>query len=173
MAMKRPMAEGVVANDVVARAAVAIREEPQPGWVDITSTVLTKVRAATRHSWPVRAAFGDAARGDSAVGCGSGGRDSLHIADQVVVNAIRIALDPVPYCTPIAISLALDADICHGASVEVVSAYARDLIAVGDDVRAATGAALLRVLGPYDAGRRAIDVHVSDITANEIGQQGC
>lgn len=165
-------------DEVVARAAVAIREQPQPGWVDISHVVLSTLRAATRHSWPVHATLGNLASEDTdnlSPVCAREltrlrSRDSLHIADQVVVDAVRTALDPVTGCIPSTIDLDLDGDICRGVRIEVIGAYARDLVAVAAEVRVAARRALLRVLGPeWDASRLVIDVLVSDIAADLPG----
>lgn len=146
-------------DELLARAARALREQPQPGWVDITDRVVAAVRATPRHGWPIRVAVRDV---DD-----RGGADTVHVSDRVVVAVVRSRLAGLPASAPARIEMRLDGDRCTGARVELVAAYGNQLQRLADDARRVVLACLAELLGPHEGGDLQVDVHVQDVTPGD------
>lgn len=140
---------------ILDRAARELREQPEePRWLDISSTIISRVRSTTRRTWPVEAVYPVVREGRSG--------DSLRVSDQVVRRAILGALTGIHGCQPIDISLYLDDHVCTGASIAVVGVYGSDLQAVGNDLAGIAIGVVSDVLG-VALTRDDIDVSVDDI----------
>ena len=130
-------------DGILERAARELREAPQePRWVDISNTIISRVRATTRRTWPVDAAYPTAPPDRAS--------DSLRVSDHVVRTAILRALSGV------------HEHVCTGLSVAVVGAYGEDLQAVGNELAAIAISVVHELLG-VDLVRADIDVRVDDI----------
>jgi hypothetical protein len=147
-------------DPVLDRAVRSLQDRPtDPRWIDISTSIISKVRTTTRRTWPVDAEFltptTDPERN----------ADTLRISDHVVRTAIRRALVGVHGAEPTAIDLYLDDHRCTGARIDVIGAYGDDLQAVGDELAALALAVLNDLLGPTPRIRTRddIDVHVNDI----------
>lgn len=142
-------------DPILQRAARELRQAPEePRWVDISSTILSRVRATTRRTWPVDATFPTSPPERAS--------DSLRISDHVVRTAILRALSGVSGSQPVDISLYLDDHACTGLFIAVVGAYGSDLQAVGDEL-ASTAADVVREILGVSIERTDIDVRVDDI----------
>lgn len=150
-------------DPVLARAAHSLKDQPVDArWIDISDSIISKVRATTRRTWPVDAEFPTAAIHPERKA------DTLRISDHIVRSAVRRALAGVHGAEPTAIQLYLDGHTCTGAYIDIVGVYGDDLQAAGDDLAAIAVATLNDLLGPaHPLTRTNIDVHVNDITATE------
>ncbi|MFY2790155.1 hypothetical protein [Rhodococcus sp. MALMAid1271] len=149
------MANPVEPNSVLARAATELRGAPQEtNWVDISSSILSKVRNTTRRTWPLDSAFPS--------GSGSGRADTLRISDHIVKTTVRRALAGVRGAQPTEIDLDLDDHACIGMSIAVIGVYGDDLQAAGDEL-ATIAIGVLSDLLAVTLDREAVDVRVDDI----------
>ena len=146
-------------DPVLARAARSLKEQPVDArWIDISDSIISRVRATTRRTWPVEAEFPTAATSSDRQA------DTLRISDHVVRTAVRRALAGVHGAEPTAIDLYLDGHTCTGAHIDVVGVYGDDLQAAGAHLAAIALATLNDLLGLVPALTRAdIDVRVNDI----------
>ncbi|CCQ14010.1 putative uncharacterized protein [Rhodococcus sp. AW25M09] len=149
------MANPVEPDSVLARAAAELRDAPQePNWVDISSSILTKVRNTTRRTWPIDSAFPG--------GSGAGPADTLRISDHIVKTTLRRALAGVRGAQPTEIDLDLDGHACIGLSLAVIGVYGDDLQAAGDEL-AMIAIDVVSDLLAISLDRDAVDVRVDDI----------
>ena len=146
-------------DPVLDRAARSLQTNAtEARWIDISDSIVSRVRATTRRTFPVTAEFPTPAT--------ISGRfaDVLRISDLVVRNSIRRALVGVFGAEPTAVDLYLDGHTCVGAHIDVVGVYGHDLRAVGDELAAITLSVLDDVLGsPLTLTRDDVDVRVHDI----------
>jgi hypothetical protein len=141
---------------LLARAArELLAHDPEPRWLDISNSVLAKVRSTTRRTWPVDAAF----PGEAVVD----GSDTLRISDHVVRTTLRRALLGVHGAEPIAVELQLDGHTCIGAAITVAGAYGTDLHAVGRELADLAHSTLTELLG-LPIADTDITVRFEDIT---------
>ena len=147
-------------DPVLARAAHSLRDQPVDGrWIDISDSIISKVRATTRRTWPVSSEYPTAATDSDRKA------DTLRISDHVVRTTVRRALAGVHGAEPTAIELYLDGHTCTGALIDIVGVYGDDLQAAGDHLASIALATLNDLLGQVRPLTRAdIDVHVNDIT---------
>ena len=142
-------------DPILQRAAQELRQAPEePRWVDISSTIVSRVRATTRRTWPVDAVFPTSPAERVS--------DSLRISDHVVRTAILRGLSGVRGSQPVDISLYLDDHACTGLFIAVVGVYGSDLQAVGDELASIAAAVVRETLG-VSIERTDIDVRVDDI----------
>lgn len=146
-------------DPVLARAARSLKDKPVDArWIDISDSIISRVRTTTRRTWPVSAEFPGTTEQSERTA------DTLRISDHVVRSAVRRALAGVHGAEPTAIDLYLDEHTCTGAYVDIVGVYGDDLQAVGDELAGIVLATLSDLLGPVRELTRAdIDVHVHDI----------
>jgi hypothetical protein len=147
-------------DDVVARAARELREDPETGWDDLAGSLLAAVRSTTRRTVGVRARpAGD----DEAAG------HRLTVTDAVVVRLAARGLEAVPGVAPARVRLRLDERVCRGAQVHLVARYGTDLDAAAEQVRDVVGAVLDDLLGPVPPGEpaRVVDVVVDDVVPDD------
>ncbi|NIL74831.1 MULTISPECIES: hypothetical protein [Nocardiaceae] len=141
---------------LLARAAQELSaHDREPRWVDISSSVLAKVRATTRRTWPVDATY----PAESV----EQGHDTLRISDHIVRLTVRRALLGVHGADPIAVDLELDGHTCIGAAITVTGAYGTDLHAVGLDLGNLARTTLTDLLG-HHIDDTAVTVHFEDVT---------
>jgi hypothetical protein len=146
-------------DPVLDRAARGLRDQAVDArWIDISDSIIAKVRATTRRTWPVDAEYPTAAKQPERKA------DTLRVSDHVVRTAVRRALAGVHGAEPTAIELYLDDHMCTGIYVDIVGIYGDDLQGVGDDLAAIALATLNELLGPVRPLTRVdVDVHVHDI----------
>ena len=149
------MANPVEPDVVLARAATELRDAPQePNWVDISSSIIAKVRNTTRRTWPIDSAFPP--------GSGAGTGDSLRISDHIVKTTLRRALAGVHGAQPTEIDLHLDDHACIGLFIAVIGVYGDDLQAAGDELATIAIDVVTDLLGT-GLDRGVVDVRVDDI----------
>ncbi|MEH6794392.1 MAG: hypothetical protein V7694_09675 [Rhodococcus sp. (in: high G+C Gram-positive bacteria)] len=149
------MANPVEPDMVLARAATELRDAPQePNWVDISSSIIAKVRNTTRRTWPIDSAFPP--------GSGAGAGDSLRISDHIVKTTLRRALAGVHGAQPTEIDLHLDDHACIGLFIAVIGVYGDDLQAAGDRLASIAIETVWELLG-ITLGREEVEIRVDDI----------
>ncbi|MDJ0393672.1 hypothetical protein QMK17_10055 [Rhodococcus sp. G-MC3] len=142
-------------DSILARAARELKDAPaEPRWLDISSSIISKVRSTTRRTWPVDGAFPTSPSARDA--------DTLRISDLVVRTAILRSLQGVRGSQPTDISLYLDDHVCTGLSISVVGVYGSDLQAVGNELAGIAIGIVADVLG-IALTRDEVDVRVDDI----------
>ncbi|MDV8021053.1 hypothetical protein [Rhodococcus sp. IEGM 1330] len=149
------MANPVEPDSVLARAATELRDAPQePNWVDISSSIIAKVRNTTRRTWPIDSAF--------PTGSDAGPQDSLKISDHIVKTTLRRALAGVHGAQPTEIDLHLDDNACVGLFIAVIGVYGDDLQAAGDELASIAIDVVEDLLGAT-LDRDVVEVRVDDI----------
>ena len=154
------MANPVEPDAVLARAATELRDAPQePNWVDISSSIIAKVRNTTRRTWPIDSAFpaGSPFSTDTARS-----QDSLKISDRIVKTTLRRALAGVHGAQPTEIDLELDDHTCIGLAIAVIGVYGDDLQAAGDELATIAIDTVSDLLG-VTLGREVVEIRVDDI----------
>jgi len=153
------------AADALARAALRLRDAPEPGWTQISDSVIAKVRATSRRTTPVAASTIDLPRTGEAPREG----ESTHVSDQVIATHLNRAITAAHPCALADVVLSLDGDQLLGASVHVVGAYGADLHVLGEQVRVTAIGVLTDLLGPHHPPLTIEQVHVrvSDITRGD------
>lgn len=145
---------GALGAERLAAATAAMRQHTDHGWQQVRGDVVAAAMRAFRPSSPVRAVHG---------------AGSFTVASEVVVAAVRRALEPLADASADAVTLSTgDDDRLERIAVSVVAAYGSPLLAVADEVRARTAAALGAVLGPEALGPAAeavveVDVHIGGV----------
>jgi hypothetical protein len=148
---------------VLARAARTLKEQPvDTRWIDISNSIISKVRSTSRRTWPV-----DAEYPTPPIQPGRNA-DTLRISDHVIRTTIRRALAGVHGAEPTAIDLYLDEHTCTGLYIDIIGVYGDDLQAVGDELAGIALATVNDLLGPgHRLVRADIDVHVHDINETD------
>lgn len=149
-------------TDPLRRAVAAAREETPDGWLEISRSVMSRVRALVSPSDPVLT-FG--ADGDP-VRDAEGSR--TYVAARVVQAALRRRLQGVPTHAPDKIVLRVEDDRLVGVELGLVCAYGVDLLAVAERLREDVLAELLGLVGP-DPGltMASIDISIDDVVAGD------
>ncbi|MGQ7294921.1 hypothetical protein [Quadrisphaera sp. KR29] len=136
----------------LAAATAAMRQHTDRGWEQVRGDVLRSALRAFRPSEPVH---------------GRHGAGDFTVASEVLVTAVRRALDPLPGASAEAVRLATDDEHrLERVAVSVVAAYGTPLLAVADEVRRLTAEAVEAVLGPQALGAEAVvevDVHIGGV----------
>lgn len=141
------------AEEHLSRAAHELHDEPQPGWIAISGSVLARVRGATRLHSPVRMDLTDL---DPSAG-------AAHVSDQMVISELRQVLTRIPGCTPVRIALGLAGDVCREVSVSIAGDYGMDLRALAMAARDGVAAELVTLLGGAAPAPAAVAVEVVDV----------
>lgn len=141
---------------VLADATVALRRYTPTGWLDVRADLLSLARRAHRPSAPVR------------------GRHELGdflLATDVLVAALRAAVDPVPDVTVAAVHCVTgDEERLTGVTVEVAALFGTHLPTAATVVRVAVDDALGDLLGVLRPPVEAVDVHVhvADVVTDPV-----
>ena len=146
-------------DPLLARAARSLKDQPVDArWIDISESIISKVRATTRRTWPIDSQFHTTTTQPERTA------DTLQVSDHVLRTVIRRALTGVQGAEVTAIDLYLDKHTCTGVRVDVIGAYGEDLQAVGDMLAAIVVTTLDDLLGPAaDLTRAGVDIHVHDL----------
>lgn len=150
---------------VVERAARELRSQPtDPQWIDISSSIISSIRVATRRTWPLDAAYpaGSAARPG----------DTLQISDQVVKTAAHRALAGTNGAYTTKVDLDVDEHHCNGAHLTVTGIYGDVLPVTGEELARLTASTLTDLLGlPVEPA--AVTVEFDDLDdLDDRGQPG-
>ncbi|MEP6854806.1 MAG: hypothetical protein ABJA33_05015 [Pedococcus sp.] len=139
------------ADDLVARAADALRAHADERWVEISDRVLGRALNVTRRSMPVRAAS-------------SGG--PVNVSEQVLVAGIRSALDGLSGAAPVDIRISTDEQHRYtGVFIALAVDYKSAILPVADHARHCVRDVLLTLLGPVSppVTVTTMQVHVDDV----------
>lgn len=135
-------------SDVLAAAAAELRTHVDPGWVQVRSSALDRLRDAVRQAPPVRAEHPDG---------------EFFVSGQVLRVGVLRAVAGVLGARPVHMAFAVaDDGGLDVVMVQVAAAYGIPLQPLAHTVRAAVRAALVASLG--SPGRRGdIDVGIIDV----------
>lgn len=154
------MAKQLEPDSVAARAARELRDAPaEPNWVDISSSIISKVRNTTRRTWPIDAEY--------PAGSGASEQDGLRVSDHLVRTAVRRALAGVHGAQPTQIDLHIDDHRCIGLSLTVTGVYGQDLLAVGEELKIIAVGVVEHLLG-VRLDPATIDVLFDDLEEHPV-----
>lgn len=149
------------ADSVLARAAGELRDEPgEPRWVEISTSIISKVRGTARRTWPIDAVYPLDTQSQDRPALDTA--DTLRVSDQVVRTTMRRALAGISGTQPTDISLHVDEHRCTGVSIAVTGLYGQDLQAVGEVLAYRAIEVIDDVLG-VGLARADVDIRVDDI----------
>lgn len=149
-------------SDPLDRALQAAREETPEGWVEISQSVMSRVRALISPSKPVLTFTegGDETR-DS-----DGSR--TYVSSRVVVAVLRRLLQGSTTHAPDRIDLDVDDARLVGVRVAVVGTYGIDLRALAATMHAEILEQLHELLGPDPAwGPSLLEIEITDVVAGD------
>lgn len=149
---------GLEATERLEQAARELREEPQPGWVQLSRQVLARVRSVTRSSSPVLMDLSGLDPGEATAPA------HAHVSDQVLIAALRRALLTVDGCAPVEVTLGLDGPRCVSVHAAIAGHYGADLRALGRAAAAAVSGRLRSVLGPAAPAAADVTIEIVDVT---------
>jgi hypothetical protein len=142
------------------RAARELRATPTaPRWIDISTSIISSIRVATRNTWPIDANYpnGSAARA----------QDTLRISDQILKTALHRTLAGRHGTYPTKVDLEIDDHRCIGAHLIITGRYGDVLPTTGDDIARLAADTLTGMLG-LQIPPASITVHFDDITAADL-----
>ena len=150
-------------DDLLGRAAHALREAPNPGWASIRDSVVDAVRAASRPAWPVLA---QPATTTTAPDTGrAADLDCTFVSTRVLTNQLSRLLSEQHQCAVAEVHLDLHGEHLHAAGLDIVAPYGTDLHTLGAQVGNTATDILTDHLGPWDTSTTgAVSVRVTDIT---------
>jgi uncharacterized alkaline shock family protein YloU len=143
--------------DPLDRAIGAARAETPEGWVELSQSVLERVRDLTLPGDPVvvRDAAGRLVHDEE------GSR--TFVSTRVLVRALRVLLRSEPTHVADGIRLDVEDGVLTGVDLSLVAAYGVDLRALADDVRGHVVAELVALLGPGALTPAEVDVSFTDV----------
>ena len=147
--------------DPLDRARRAAREEEPDGWIDLSQSIMSRVRSVVTPTVPVLAfsTTGETTHDDAG--------SQTRVSSRILNNALRRLLQQ-PTVAPVAIDLTIVAERLEAVSLSLVCSYGVDLIALADAVREAAYAEIVSVLGPDpDFSPGHIDVRISDVVIGD------
>jgi hypothetical protein len=146
--------------DALARAVEQARREafdatPQ-GWVELSDTIMSRVRGLVRPAEPVLVLGPDGPEQDD-----QGSR--TYVSSRVVVDALRRVLQAHPTHAPERIDLRLEDTRLRGVHLALVATYGVELRPLADEVRAEVLVTLRGLVGPDpELDAAAIEVEFVD-----------
>jgi hypothetical protein len=152
--------------DPLERATTALRDEPETGWIEVSQSVMSRVRTLVTPASAVDTfdETGSSQRGE---------RDSVvRVSGRVLTPMLRAAVD-----TPGRAADSIDIEVvdgrCSAIHLALVCRYGLDLNAEGRDARAAAAEVVRELLGPDPAfdPERDITVEVVDVVDGDPHSQ--
>lgn len=143
-------------HDPLERATRALRDAREPGWIELSAAVMSRVKAVVTPAARILTSPGDAEQDGPRNDDGS----RTWVSARVLTAALRRTLRSQHYA-PSAIRLELDDDRLTAVNIDLVCAYDTDLQANGHEVRSRTRQVLNELLGPHQAG--SIEITVADV----------
>lgn len=143
--------------DPLDRALQAARDEENDGWIELSQSIMSRVRSTVTPSQPVLAWTTAGLPTHDETG------SRTWVSSRILTAALRRHLQQ-PTFAPVAINLVVDDERLTGVEVSLATSYGVDLVALADAVRVSVHAELVGILGP-DPDFRAADiaVHISDV----------
>jgi hypothetical protein len=152
--------------DALARATSVLRDEPEPGWIEVSQSVMSRVRTLVTPASAV-IAFDDEGSAEH------GSRGSVvRVSGRILAPRLRDAVD-TPTRAADSVDVEVVDDRCAAIRIAVVCRYGLDLQAEGRDVRARAAAVVHELLGrdPGFDPERDITVEVVDVVEGDPHRQ--
>lgn len=149
-------------DDPLDSATQAIREDESPEWVEVSKSVISRVRSVVRP-----AATATAFAADGAAEHGDRG-STLHVSERVLTPRLRSVIDTSTRATD-SIDVTVTGDRCSAIRIGLVCVYGSDLQAEGTEVRAAVAEVLTDILGPdplFDPSRD-VEIQIVDVVEGD------
>ncbi len=148
--------------DPLERARRAAREEQPEGWIELSESIMSRVRSLVTPSDPILA-FTDA---------GNSTRDTegsrTYVSARVVTSALRRLLQREPTHAPDGIRLQVEDDLLTGIQLTLVCSYGVDLVALATAVRQDVLGEIARLIGPNpNLGPATISIEITDIVEGD------
>lgn len=147
-------------HDPLERATQALRDTREPGWIELSAAVMSRVKAVVTPAARILTTPGSGNQGQERQGNDDGSR--TWISARVLTATLRRTLRSQHYA-PSAIHLDLDDDRLTAVNIDLVCAYDTDLQANGHEVRSRTRQVLNELLGPHQASSNSIEITVADV----------
>jgi hypothetical protein len=144
--------------DPLERATIALRDETETGWVEVSQSVMDRVRTLVTPASSV-ISFTDGGQ------AGRGARGSVvRVSGRVLVPRLRDAVD-TPDRAADSVDIEVDDDRCTAIRIALVCRYGLDLQAEGRATRAAAAGVVRELLGddPDFDPERDITIEVVDV----------
>ena len=152
--------------DPLERATTALRDEPETGWIEVSQSVMSRVRMLVTPASAVITfdESGTSQRGEHG--------SVVRVSGRVLTPLLRVAVD-TPDRAADSIDIEVADDRCSSIHLALVCRYGLDLNAEGRDARAAVAAVVRDVLGPDPAfdPERDITVEVVDVVDGDPHSQ--
>lgn len=147
--------------DPLDRALEAARHEEPQGWIELSASIMSRVRRTIAPSEPILA-FNQAGLAEHDE---TGSR--TWVSARIVTAAIRRALD-LPTVAPDGIDLVIEEERLRRVELSLVAAYGVDLPALAEVARDRVHEAVVGLLGPDpEFSAASIDVHISDVVVGD------
>lgn len=148
--------------DPLERATSALRADDDNGWIELSQTIMSRVRTLVSPAEPI-----DTHGPDGAVARGPRG-STIKVSGRVLTPIVRAAVDGPARATD-SIDIEVVDGRCASVSIGLVGLYGSDLQREGREVREAVAEVLRAVLGPdpdFDP-RSDILVTVTDVVLDD------
>lgn len=148
--------------DPLERATQAARTEEPEGWIELSESIMTKVRSAVTPAEPILAF--DAAVG--AVRDAEGSR--TFVSSRVVSAALRRVLQGESTHAPDRLRLQVDDGRLVAVDIAIVASYGVDLVALADAIRQQVLRELVSLIGPDpEIGPGQVSIEVVDVVVGD------
>ncbi|MEV5000614.1 Asp23/Gls24 family envelope stress response protein [Nocardioides sp. LML1-1-1.1] len=148
-------------DDPLTRALAAARRT-EPGWVDVSSSVMRRVASLARPGEPllVHTAAGEAAQDDAG--------SHTYLSSRILTTALRHLLQSAPTHAPAGIDLEVHERRLTAVRVRLAAAYGVELPELGEQVRAEVLAVVRDLLGPDpDLGPGQVEIAFEDVVPGD------
>ncbi|KRF00805.1 hypothetical protein ASG88_10255 [Nocardioides sp. Soil777] len=147
--------------DPLDRAREAARHDEPAGWIELSGSIMSRVRATVAPSEPILAFGHDGATERDDAG------SRTWVSARILTTALRRALRE-PTLAPEAIDLVIEDERLRRVEVTLVCSYGIDLRAQAEVARDEVHAVVLGILGPDpEFTRGSIDIVVSDVVVGD------
>lgn len=148
--------------DPLDRALRAARDEQPEGWIELSQSIMSRVRSLGMPSDPVLAFF------DSGTAIRDVEGSRTFVSARVITNALRSLLQAHPSHAPQGIRLNVEDERLTGIEIKLVGSYGVDLKALADSIRSEILIELELLMGPDpDLGIGAIGIEFVDIVEGD------
>lgn len=148
--------------DPLARATEAVRAESDEGWIEVSRTVMDRVRTLVTPASAIvtHDESGRVERGERG--------STIRVSGRILTPRLRAAIDSESRAAD-SVDVEVVDDRCTAIEISLVCTYGLDLQAEGRDVRDAAASVVRELLGPdpdFDP-ERDIAVHVIDVVEGD------
>ncbi len=148
-------------DDPLARALAAARRT-EPGWVDVSSSVLRRVASLSRPGEPllVHTAAGEADQDEAG--------SHTYLSSRILLTALRRLLQSAPTHAPTGIDLEVHERRLTGLRISLAAAYGVALPDLAEQVRSEVLAVVRDLLGPDpDLGPAQVEIAFDDVVPGD------